>query len=137
MILFIFVFISWFFGKIKRVDVEKKFLVFGSLFGIYFIRDLEIMFGNYLLFIRDGDSVRYYRIRKLDNGGYYIITRVFFVSFLDLVEYYSEDVDGLCCKLIYLCRVEKFVIFGFFYNIKDAWEIFREFLRLIKRLGVG
>lgn len=88
------------------------------------------MLGNYSFFIRDGESVRYYRIRKLDNGGFYITIRVFFVSLIELVDYYSQDVDGFCCRFVCLCRVEKLVILGFFYNIKDVWEIFRELIRL-------
>lgn len=133
----IFVFISWFFGKIKRADAEKKLLAPGSPSGTYLIRDSETMPGNYSLSIRDGDSVRHYRIRKLDNGGYYITTRAPFASLPELVEHYSEDADGLCCKLTYPCRAEKPVTSGLSYNTKDAWEISRESLRLTKRLGAG
>ena len=93
--------------------------------------------GNYSLSIRDGDSVRHYRIRKLDNGGYYITTRAPFASLPELVGHYSEDADGLCCKLVYPCRAEKPVTSGLSYNTKDAWEISRESLRLTKRLGAG
>lgn len=133
----IFVFGSWFFGKIKRADAEKKLLAPGSPSGTYLIRDSETMPGNYSLSIRDGDSVRHYRIRKLDNGGYYITTRAPFASLSELVEHYSEDADGLCCKLAYPCRAEKPVTSGLSYNTKDAWEISRESLRLTKRLGAG
>ncbi|KAJ7373852.1 hypothetical protein OS493_009174 [Desmophyllum pertusum] len=97
----------------------------------------KTMPGNYSLSIRDGDSVRHYRIRKLDNGGFYITTRAPFNSLPELVEHYSEEADGLCCKLTYACRAEKPVTSGLSYNTKDAWEISRESLRLNSRLGAG
>lgn len=130
-------FCSWFFGKIKRADAEKKLLSPGSPSGTYLIRDSETMPGNYSLSIRDGDSVRHYRIRKLDNGGYYITTRAPFSSLTELVEHYSRDADGLCCKLVYPCSAEKPVTLGLSYNTKDAWEISRESIRLQSRLGAG
>lgn len=93
--------------------------------------------GNYSLSIRDGDSVRHYRIRKLDNGGFYITTRAPFLSLTELVEHYSMDADGLCCQLAYPCRAEKPVTSGLSYNTKDAWEISRESITLRSKLGAG
>lgn len=128
---------DWFFGKIKRADAEKKLLSPGSPSGTFLIRDSETMPGNYSLSIRDGESVRHYRIRKLDNGGYYITTRAPFSTLNDLVQHYTEDADGLCCKLNHACRAEKPTTSGLSYNTKDAWEISRESLRLNRRLGAG
>ena len=93
--------------------------------------------GNYSLSIRDGDSVRHYRIRKLDNGGYYITTRAPFASLTELVDHYSQDADGLCCRLVYPCRAEKPVTTGLSYNTKDAWEISRHSIQLKNKLGAG
>lgn len=128
---------DWFFGKIKRADAEKKLLAPGSPSGTYLIRDSETMPGNYSLSIRDGDSVRHYRIRKLDNGGYYITTRAPFTSLSELVEHYSQDADGLCCRLVYACRAEKPATSGLSYNTKDAWEISRHSIALQSKLGAG
>lgn len=49
--------------------------------------------GAYSLSIRDwdevrGDNVKHYKIRKLDNGGYYITTRAQFESLQKLVKHY-------------------------------------------------
>lgn len=132
-----FSFDSWFFGKIKRADAEKKLLSPGSPSGTFLVRDSETMPGNYSLSIRDGESVRHYRIRKLDNGGYYITTRAPFASLTELVEHYGQDADGLCCRLTYPCRAEKPVTLGLSYNTKDAWEISRESIKLQSRLGAG
>lgn len=53
--------------------------------------------GAYSLSIRDwddnkGDHVKHYKIRKLDNGGYYITTRSQFDTVQQLVDHYT----GMC-----------------------------------------
>jgi hypothetical protein len=52
--------------------------------------------GAYSLSIRDwddmkGDHVKHYKIRKLDNGGYYITTRAQFETLQQLVQHYSGN----------------------------------------------
>lgn len=37
-----------------------------------------------------GEMVKHYKIRNMDNGGYYISPRVTFSSLHDLVEYYTR-----------------------------------------------
>ena len=58
----------WFFGRIKRADAEKKLLQIGNQSGTYLIRESESMPGQYSLSVRDADSVKHYRIRKVDTG---------------------------------------------------------------------
>lgn len=65
--------------------------------------------GAFSLSIRDwddvkGDHVKHYKIRKLDNGGYYITTRAQFETLQQLVQHYSGT------KL--LCHSQMF--FGYF-----------------------
>lgn len=58
-------------------------------------RDRFALFtGAYSLSIRDwddnkGDHVKHYKVRKLDNGGYYITTRSQFDTVQQLVEHYT------------------------------------------------
>ena len=52
------------------------------------------LLGAYSLSIRDwdevrGDNVKHYKIRKLDNGGYYITTRAQFDTLQKLVKHYT------------------------------------------------
>lgn len=52
--------------------------------------------GAYSLSIQDwddikGDHVKHYKIRKLDNGGYYITTRAQFETLQQLVQHYSGE----------------------------------------------
>lgn len=41
-----------------------------------------------------GDHVKHYKIRKLDNGGYYITTRAQFETLQQLVQHYSGNPDS-------------------------------------------
>lgn len=41
-----------------------------------------------------GDHVKHYKIRKLDNGGYYITTRAQFETLQQLVQHYSGKVNS-------------------------------------------
>ena len=49
--------------------------------------------------MRDGDTVKHYRIRQLDEGGFFIARRVTFRTLSDLTEHYTGDADGLCVNL--------------------------------------
>lgn len=49
--------------------------------------------------MRDGDTVKHYRIRQLDEGGFFIARRTTFRTLQELVEHYSKDADGLCVNL--------------------------------------
>lgn len=66
--------------------------------------------GAFSLSIRDwddnkGDHVKHYKIRKLDNGGYYITTRSQFDTVQELVEHYkgSTRTHKQAATLICLC----------------------------------
>jgi len=49
--------------------------------------------------VRDGDTVKHYRVRQLDEGSFFIARRVTFPTLANLVEHYSRDADGLCVNL--------------------------------------
>ena len=60
------------------------------------------MFDKHILYfiaVRDGDTVKHYRIRQLDEGGFFIARRVTFRALSELVDHYSGDADGLCVNL--------------------------------------
>ncbi|XP_014899461.1 tyrosine-protein kinase yes [Poecilia latipinna] len=130
---------EWYFGKLSRKATERLLLLPGNERGTFLIRESETTKGAYSLSLRDwdetkGDNVKHYKIRKLDNGGYYITTRAQFVSLQMLVKHYTEHVDGLCYKLTTVCPTVKPQTQGL---AKDAWEIPRESLRLDVKLGQG
>lgn len=52
--------------------------------------------GSYSLSIRDldstvGDEVKHYRIRNMDNGGFYITAKISFNALKELVQHYSRQ----------------------------------------------
>ncbi|EQB78472.1 tyrosine-protein kinase Fyn isoform c [Camelus ferus] len=90
---------EWYFGKLGRKDAERQLLSFGNPRGTFLIRESETTKGAYSLSIRDwddmkGDHVKHYKIRKLDNGGYYITTRAQFETLQQLVQHYSGTWNG-------------------------------------------
>ena len=92
-------FCSWYFGKIKRTEAEKKLQLPQNEHGAYLIRDSESRRNDYSLSVRDGDTVKHYRIRPLDEGGFWIARRTTFRTLQELVDHYSRDADGLCVNL--------------------------------------
>jgi fyn-related kinase len=81
------------------MEAEKKLLLAQNDHGAYLIRDSESRRNDYSLSVRDGDTVKHYRIRQLDEGGFFIARRTTFRTLQELVEHYSRDADGLCVNL--------------------------------------
>uniref|UniRef100_A0A2K5PD70 Tyrosine-protein kinase n=1 Tax=Cebus imitator TaxID=2715852 RepID=A0A2K5PD70_CEBIM len=129
---------EWFFKGISRKDAERQLLAPGNMLGSFMIRDSETTKGSYSLSVRDydprqGDTVKHYKIRTLDNGGFYISPRSTFSTLQELVAHYKKGNDGLCQKLSVPCMSSKPQKPW----EKDAWEIPRESLKLEKKLGAG
>ncbi|KAJ7373835.1 hypothetical protein OS493_009157 [Desmophyllum pertusum] len=128
---------DWFFGPIKRVDAEKMLLMHGES-GSFLIRESESKPGDFSLSLRDGEIVKHYRIRSMDSGGFYIAHRAKFGTLSELVEHYRENADGLVIKLNKPCpTLQVPTPKDLAYNTKDQWEIPRESIRLVQRLGQG
>lgn len=81
------------------MEAEKKLLLPQNEHGAYLIRDSESRRNDFSLSVRDGDTVKHYRIRPLDEGGFYIARRTTFRTLQELVDHYSRDADGLCVNL--------------------------------------
>ena len=125
---------SWFFGNIKRAEAEKKLLNNGLPTGTFLVRKAESSPGNFSLSIRHGESIKHYRVRTLDIGGYFIDARASFTHLHELVNHYLQDPDGLVCALTLPCPGDKPATTGF---AKDKWEIPRGSLRMTQKLGAG
>ncbi|XP_019623821.1 PREDICTED: tyrosine-protein kinase Src42A-like isoform X1 [Branchiostoma belcheri] len=133
----------WYFGKIKRVEAEKMLLMPQNEHGSFLIRDSESRRSDFSLSVfvptvRDGDTVKHYRIRQLDDGGFFIARRCTFNTLAELVSHYSKDADGLCVNLRRPCAtIEKPTTAGLSYNTVDQWEIPRSSLQKVRKLGSG
>ena len=127
---------SWYFGPIKRAEAEKM-LRASTTRGTFLVRESESKPGDYSLSIQDGETVKHYRIRKLDEGGFFITRRAVFSNLNDLVEYYTKDSDGLCCSLRIACTQMEKPQIDLSHKVKDMWEIPRESITLLRMLGTG
>ncbi|KAH7696106.1 TK protein kinase [Aphelenchoides avenae] len=126
----------WYFGKLRRVDAEKTLLLPANDHGSFLVRDSESRQNEFSLSVRDDTVVKHYRIRQLDQGGYYIARRVAFQTLQDLIEHYKLDADGLCVTLRKpAARLESPQTSTFTHD--DQWEIDRRSLRLIRQIGSG
>ena len=106
--------------------------------GSFLVRDSETTPGDFSLSIRDEERVRHYRIRRLDEGGFFVTRRVNFPSIPELVAYYSQQADGLCVVLLQPCLVaEKPQTAGLSKQANEEWEIDRRQIRLVRKLGAG
>ncbi|MBN3305215.1 tyrosine-protein kinase Lck [Amia ocellicauda] len=128
----------WYFKDISRNDAMRQLLAPGNTQGSFLIRESETAKGSFSLSVRDldpdsGDTVKHYKIRNLDNGGFYITPRISFSTMSDLVKHYSRESDGLCTRLSKPCQTRMPQKPWW----QDEWEIPRESLKLERRLGAG
>nr|XP_025037691.1 tyrosine-protein kinase Lck [Pelodiscus sinensis] len=94
--------------------------------------------GSFSLSVRDfdqthGEMVKHYKIRNMDQGGFYISPRITFSSLHELVEHYTHSTDGLCTRLGKPCQTQKPQKPWW----QDEWEVPRETLKLVEKLGAG
>ncbi|XP_057283735.1 tyrosine-protein kinase Blk isoform X2 [Pezoporus wallicus] len=129
---------KWYFKALSRKDAERLLLSSGNKVGSFLVRESETSKGAYSLSVRDSDSahgdiIKHYRIRSLDGGGYYISPRMTFSSLPELIHHYSQKGDGLCQRLTTAC----ISLVPQRPWAQDEWEIPRESLKLVKKLGSG
>ncbi|XP_040192976.1 tyrosine-protein kinase Lck [Rana temporaria] len=129
---------SWFFKNLGRKDAERQLLAPGNQQGSFLIRESETSQGSYSLSVRDldqvqGEVVKHYKIRNMDNGGFYISPRITFKNLRELVQHYSVSLDGLCTLLKDPCETKRPQKPWW----ADEWEIPRNRLQLSKKLGAG
>ncbi|GFQ71335.1 tyrosine-protein kinase Src64B [Trichonephila clavata] len=133
---------DWFFGDTNRADAERLLLQPQNEPGTFMVRDSHIQ-GSYALSIKEllPDTneviVRHYKIRTLDQGGFFISSSKTFSTLDELVAYYSVSADGLCRRLIRPCSRPRPAILGPLPNTRDKYEVPFESLQFIRTLGKG
>lgn len=128
----------WYFPDTKRIDAEKMLLAEGNFHGAFLIRNCESQKGELSLSVLDKGKVKHYKLRKLENGQYYVSRTKSFDTIKELVEWYSLQADGLCVRLGEPCKkLEAPTTFGLSYNTVDTWEIPRTSIKLGRKLGAG
>lgn len=133
---------DWFFENISRKEAEKLLLAEENARGTFLVRPSEHNPSGYSLSVKDweeqrGCHVKHYKIKPLDNGGFYISTNKTFDSLSELVNAYTRNAYGLCHVLSRPCRKPQPTMWDLGPTYRDKWEIPRSELRLIKQLGKG
>ncbi|XP_061074604.1 src-like-adapter 2 [Conger conger] len=105
------VFHSWLFEGVSREKAEELLLLPHNQAGSFLIRESQTRSGAYSLSVRRNtssscQSVKHYRIHRLQNNWFYISPGITFPSLTQLVEHYSEMADGLCCLLREPCFIQ-------------------------------
>ncbi|XP_026089742.1 tyrosine-protein kinase SRK2-like [Carassius auratus] len=128
----------WYFPETKRLEAEKMLSSQENKNGAFLIRNCESQQGELSLSVLDNGKVKHYKIRKMENGGYFVSKTQTFFTLRDLVEHYSRNEDGLCVCLAEPCKkLMAPETHGLSYNTVDQWEIPRSSLKLSKKLGAG
>ncbi|XP_043946506.1 src-like-adapter 2 [Protopterus annectens] len=101
----------WLYEGISREKAEELLLLPCNQGGSFIVRESETQKGTYCLSIRRAnnsgwDCIKHYRINRLENGWFYISPRLTFASLEDMVDYYSETGEGLCCTLKNPCFIQ-------------------------------
>ncbi|XP_037306228.1 tyrosine-protein kinase Blk [Pungitius pungitius] len=129
---------KWFLRDVNRRQTEQLLLAPGNKPGAFLVRESETCKESFSLSVRDylteqGDVVKHYKIRCLDKGGYYISPSNTFPTLQELVKYYTRTADGLCQRLQAPCKLKAPEPPW----AQDEWEIPRDTLKLVKKLGAG
>ncbi|ELU07021.1 hypothetical protein CAPTEDRAFT_204626 [Capitella teleta] len=84
-------------------------------------------------------TVKHYRIRPLDAGGWFITPKLKFSTLHDLVEQYSkpENAGGLCHVLSNPCPKTTPTLNDLSHSTRDKWEIERSTIELKQMIGKG
>ncbi|KAM4691803.1 src-like-adapter 2 [Rhinophrynus dorsalis] len=105
----------WLYKGINREKAEELLSLGCNHGGSFLIRESETRRDSFTLSVRRAnqasrDSIKHYRINRLDNGWFYISPRLTFPSLQEMVDYYSEVADGICCILKEPCMARMVMI---------------------------
>ena len=67
------------------------------------MRESESRPGEYSLSIFDEETVKHYRIFRLDKGGFFIVKNVIFNTLEELVLYYTLESDRVDVNMRHSC----------------------------------
>ncbi|XP_072308942.1 src-like-adapter 2 [Eucyclogobius newberryi] len=106
----------WLYTGISRFKAVELLMLPENITGSFLIRESETTKdGHSLSVLRRGsradlDSVKHYRISHLPNGWVFISPGLTFPSLMRLIDHYTENTAGLCCRLTkpcYICGLDQ------------------------------
>ncbi|XP_062455578.1 tyrosine-protein kinase SYK isoform X2 [Rhea pennata] len=91
--------LPYFFGNITREEAEEYLMQGGVSDGLYLLRQSRNYLGGFALSLAHGRKVHHYTIERELSGSYAIAGGKSHASPAELINYYSEEADGLICLL--------------------------------------
>lgn len=121
--------LSYFYGSITREEAEDYLMQGGLTNGLYLLRQSRNHLGGYALSLVHDSKVYHYTIEKEISGSYAITGGKSHRSPVELINYHSDEVDGLVCLLKKPCnrppRTEPKI--SQFENLKES--LMREYVK--------
>nr|XP_034955819.1 tyrosine-protein kinase SYK isoform X1 [Zootoca vivipara] len=96
--------LSFFFGNITREEAEDYLIQGGLSNGLYLLRQSRNYLGGFALSMVHGGKVYHYTIEREMSGSYAITGGKSHRSPVELINYHSDEVDGLVCLLKKPCH---------------------------------
>ncbi|XP_070598926.1 tyrosine-protein kinase SYK isoform X3 [Erythrolamprus reginae] len=96
--------LSYFFGNITREEAEDYLLQGGLNNGLYLLRQSRNYLGGFALSLANNGKVYHYTIEREINGTYAITGGKSHRSPVELIDYHSDEIDGLVCLLRRPCN---------------------------------
>ncbi|NXT32994.1 KSYK kinase, partial [Pelecanoides urinatrix] len=91
--------LPYFFGNITREEAEEYLMQGGVSDGLYLLRQSRNYLGGFALSLAHGRKVHHYTIERELSGSYAIAGGKSHASPAELINYHSEEADGLICLL--------------------------------------
>lgn len=96
--------LGFFFGNITREEAEDYLMQGGLSNGLYLLRQSRNYLGSFALSMVHGGKVYHYTIEREMSGSYAITGGKSHRSPIELINYHSDEVDGLVCLLKKPCH---------------------------------
>ncbi|XP_008101325.1 tyrosine-protein kinase SYK isoform X1 [Anolis carolinensis] len=96
--------LPYFFGNITREEAEDYLIQCGLSNGLYLLRQSRNYLGGFALSLVHDSKVYHYTIEREISGSYAISGGKSHRSPVELINYHSDEVDGLVCLLKKSCN---------------------------------
>ncbi|XP_043570034.1 tyrosine-protein kinase SYK isoform X3 [Chiloscyllium plagiosum] len=121
--------LPYFYGSITRDEAEDFLKQAGMINGLYLLRQSRNYLGGFALSVAYNGKCYHYTIERELSGSYLITGGKSHKSPVDIVEYHTEETDGLVCLLKTPCNRPKGIEpkIGPFEDLKD--HLIREYVQ--------
>lgn len=129
--------LPFFYGNITREEAEDYLRQAGLSNGLYLLRQSRNYLGGFALSVSNAGRIYHYTIERKPNDTYAIAGGKSYRSPMDVVDYHSQEMDGLVYLLKKPCNRPKNMQpkVGPFEDLKE--KLIREYVKQTWNLQVG